>query len=195
MSSMRFEGQVVLITGGNSGIGLATAKEFVREGAKVVVTGRDQKTVDATQKELGRDHLSLVSNAASLSGIDQLISKVKERYGRIDTLFINAGVTKFGSFAEMPEDVFDETFAINVKGAYFTIQKALPLFPKSGGTIVLKWFHQCSHWDAEVEPLRCEQGCLDFLRPHALRRTRCSWNSCKCGEPRSSDDTALRSAR
>ena len=129
MSSMRFEGKVALITGGNSGIGLATAKEFVREGAKVVVTGRDQKTVDATQKELGRDHLSLVSNAASLSGIDQLISKVKERYGRIDTLFINAGVTKFGSFAEMPEDVFDETFAINVKGAYFTIQKALPLFP------------------------------------------------------------------
>ena len=137
MSSMRFEGKVALITGGNSGIGLATAKEFVREGAKVVVTGRDQKTVDATQKELGRDYLSLVSNAASLSGIDQLISKVKERYGRIDTLFINAGVTKFGPFAEMPEDVFDETFAINVKGAYFTIQKALPLFPKSGGTIVL----------------------------------------------------------
>jgi NAD(P)-dependent dehydrogenase (short-subunit alcohol dehydrogenase family) len=134
---MRFEGKVVLITGGNSGIGLATAKEFVREGANVVVTGRDQKTVDATQTELGRDHLCLVSNAASLLDIDHLLSKVKERYGRIDTLFINAGVAKFGPFIDMPENVFDETFTTNVKGPYFTIQKALPLFPKSGGTIVL----------------------------------------------------------
>lgn len=90
MSSMRFEGKVVLITGGNSGIGLATAKEFVREGAKVVVTGRDQKTVAATQKELGRDHLCIVSNAGSLSDIEQLMTTVKERYGRIDVPFINA---------------------------------------------------------------------------------------------------------
>lgn len=137
MSSMRFEGKVVLITGGNSGIGLATAKEFVREGAKVVVTGRDKKTVEATQNELGRDHLCVVSNAGSLSDIEQLMSTVKERYGRIDALFINAGVAKFGPFESIPEALFDESFSINVKGAYFTIQKALPLFPKSGGTIIL----------------------------------------------------------
>ena len=137
MSSKRFEGKVALITGGNSGIGLVTAKEFVHEGANVVVTGRDQKTIDTAQKELGRDHLSVVSNAASLSDIDQLMSKVKERYGRIDVLFINAGITKFGPFESMPEHIFDETFSINVKGPYFTIQKALPLFPQSGGTIVL----------------------------------------------------------
>jgi NAD(P)-dependent dehydrogenase (short-subunit alcohol dehydrogenase family) len=137
MHGERFEGKVVLVTGGNSGIGLAAAKAFVSEGARVVVTGRDRQTVDAAQRELGSDHLALVSETSSLSGIDQLMANIKERFGRIDSIFINAGIAKFGPFEEISEELFDQTFSINVKGAYFTIQKALPLFPPEGGSIVL----------------------------------------------------------
>lgn len=136
MSSKRLEGKIAVITGGNSGIGLATAKEFIAEGAIVTISGRDPVTLEAAGKELGNDALVIQSDASKLADIDHLIAKIKERFGRIDTLFINAGIGKFGPFETMSEAIFDQTFDINLKGPYFTIQKALPLFER-GGSIIL----------------------------------------------------------
>lgn len=134
--SNRFEGKVAVITGGNSGIGLATARAFVREGAKVVITGRDRKTLDAAAAELGAGTLALVSDAASTADAAKLVEAVKARHDRVDVLFVNAGIAKFAPFAESSEALFDETFAINVRGPFFLIQRFLPLMGE-GGSIVL----------------------------------------------------------
>jgi NAD(P)-dependent dehydrogenase (short-subunit alcohol dehydrogenase family) len=132
----KLEGKVAVVTGGNSGIGLATAKEFSREGARVVVTGRDARTLAAAAREIGGEVLALRSDAASLADIDELFSAVKERFGRIDVLFVNAGVGKFAPVEETDEELFDQIMDINFKGAYFTIQKALPLL-NDGASVVL----------------------------------------------------------
>jgi len=123
----KLSGKVAVVTGGNSGIGLATAKLFHSEGAKVAIAGRDQKTLDAAVKEIGGDTLGVRADVARLEDIDKLYKAVKERFGKIDVLFANAGIAKFASIEESSEQVFDDQFSVNVKGLYFTIQKALPL--------------------------------------------------------------------
>jgi NAD(P)-dependent dehydrogenase (short-subunit alcohol dehydrogenase family) len=123
----RLTGKVAVVTGGNSGIGLATAKRFSEEGAKVVITGRDQKTLDAAVKTIGGDVLAVRSDVSKLADLDRLYKTVAEKYGKIDILFANAGIAKFAPFSDSTEALFDETFDINVKGVYFAIQKALPL--------------------------------------------------------------------
>ena len=130
------EGKVAVITGGNSGIGLATAKEFKEQGARVVITGRDQKTLDEAKREIGGDVLAVRSDTSSLTEIDQLFAAVKEKFGRIDVLFVNAGVGKFAPVEAVTEELFDSIMDINFKGAYFTIQKALP-FLNDNASIVL----------------------------------------------------------
>ena len=132
----RLEGKVALVTGGNSGIGLATAKEFAREGARVVITGRDPRTLDAAAREIGGEVLALRSDAASLSDIDELFAAVGERFGRLDVLFVNAGVAQFAPVEETDEELFDRTMDINFKGAYFTVKKALPLLAE-GASVIL----------------------------------------------------------
>ncbi|MET0621437.1 MAG: SDR family oxidoreductase [Pyrinomonadaceae bacterium] len=132
----RLEGKVAVVTGGNSGIGLATAREFKREGARVVITGRDARTLAEAARELGGDVLALRSDSASLADIDALFEAVKERFGRVDVLFVNAGVGKFAPLEETDEALFDQIMDINFKGAYFTIQKALPLL-SDGASIIL----------------------------------------------------------
>src|SRR3954465_34511 len=122
----KLEGKVAVVTGGNSGIGLATAREFAREGARVVITGRDARTLGEAAKEIGGDVLALRSDSSSLKEIDELFAAVKERFGRIDVLFVNAGVGKFAPLEETDEELFDQIMDINFKGAYFTIKKALP---------------------------------------------------------------------
>lgn len=136
-SAKRFGGKVVWITGGNSGIGLATAEAFAKAGADVIVTGRDQTTLDAAQKTLGAQHLVLKADAASLSDTEQVVAEIKRRYGRLDVLFVNAGVAQFAPFDDTSEALFDRTFDINVKGAFFTVQRALPLFGADGGSVIL----------------------------------------------------------
>src|SRR5713226_3372027 len=118
----KLEGKVAVITGGNSGIGLATGKEFKEQGARVVITGRDQQTLDEAKRELGGDVLAVRSDASSLTDIDKLFAVVKEKFGRIDVLFINAGVGKFVPLESVTEEFFDSIMDINFKGAYFTIQ-------------------------------------------------------------------------
>lgn len=132
----KLAGKIALITGGSTGIGLATAKLFQQEGANVIVTGRTQSTLDEAQKELGPDALVLKADASKLEDTASVVAQVKAKYGRIDVLFANAGVAKFIPAAQVDEAAFDEMFDINVKGLFFTVQAALPLIP-SGGSILL----------------------------------------------------------
>ena len=132
----KLEGKVAVVTGGNSGIGLATAREFRREGARVVITGRDARTLGEAAREIGGDVLALRSDSSSLKDIDELFAAVKERFGRVDVLFVNAGVGKFASLEDTDEELFDQIMDINFKGAYFTVQKALPLL-SDGASVIL----------------------------------------------------------
>ena len=132
----KLEGKVAVVTGGNSGIGLATAKEFAREGARVVITGRDARTLAAAAREIGGEVLALRSDSASLAEIGELFAAVGRRFGRVDVLFVNAGVGKFAPVEETTEELFDQVMDINFKGAYFTIKGALPLL-SDGASVVL----------------------------------------------------------
>ncbi|HXU12800.1 MAG TPA: SDR family oxidoreductase [Candidatus Binatia bacterium] len=132
----RFKNKVAVVTGGNSGIGLATARAYVREGAKVAITGRSDATLKAAQKELGPDVLAIKADFSKVAEIASAMDRIKERFGRIDALFVNAGIGKFVPFEEVTEEFFDETMATNLKGAFFTVQKAVPLFSK-GAAVVL----------------------------------------------------------
>ena len=132
----KLAGKVAVVTGGNSGIGLSTARRFAEEGAQVVISGRDQKTLDAAVKTIGGNVLAVQSDVSKLADIDKLYKAVSQIFGKIDVLFANAGVAKFAPFADSSEALFDEIFDINVKGVFFTIQKALPLL-NNGGSIII----------------------------------------------------------
>jgi NAD(P)-dependent dehydrogenase (short-subunit alcohol dehydrogenase family) len=132
----RLEGKVAVITGGNSGIGLATAKEFAEQGAEIAVAGRDQRTLDEAARQLGPDALVVRADVAKLAEIDKLFAAVKARFGRIDVLFVNAGIGKFSPLEAVSEELYDAVLDVNLKGAYFTIQKALPLLVDSASIIL-----------------------------------------------------------
>jgi len=132
----KLEGKVAVITGGNSGIGLATAREFNEQGAQVIITGRDQETLDAASREIGGNVVALRSDTSSLTEIDGLFAAIKERFGHIDVLFVNAGIGKFAPVDTVTEEFFDSIMDINFKGAYFTIQKALPLLSDNASIIL-----------------------------------------------------------
>lgn len=132
----RYKGKTVLITGGTSGMGLATAKLFVGEGARVMVTGRTPATIEAAQAELGENAIAVYSDATSLSDMDSLAEKVGETFGKLDVLFVNAGLGRFVPLEAMTEDVYDEMLDLNAKGPYFVVQKLAPLMPE-GSAVVL----------------------------------------------------------
>ena len=131
-----FEGKVAVVTGGNSGIGLATAKAFVREGAQVAITGRNQTTLDAAKQELGPEALVIKADMSRLPEIDSAVQQIRQRFDRIDALFVNAGIGRFVPLEQVTEEFYDSIMATNVKGLFFTVQKAAPLLAR-GGTIVL----------------------------------------------------------
>jgi NAD(P)-dependent dehydrogenase (short-subunit alcohol dehydrogenase family) len=132
----RFEGKSVVITGGNSGIGLATAKMFHEEGAKVAISGRDQKTLDDAVKAIGGNTLAVKADVSKLADIDKFFAQIAAKFGKIDALFANAGIAKFAPAADSSEQLFDEQFDINVTGLYFTLQKALPLLNDNAGIVL-----------------------------------------------------------
>jgi NAD(P)-dependent dehydrogenase (short-subunit alcohol dehydrogenase family) len=134
--SKKLEGKIALVTGGTTGIGLATAKRFVVEGAKVVITGRRKEVLNVAVKEIGSSATGVQADASSLADLDRLYAEIKQQYGRIDILFANAGGGEFATIDQVTEEHFDKTYATNVKGLFFTVQKALPLIPE-GGAIVL----------------------------------------------------------
>jgi NAD(P)-dependent dehydrogenase (short-subunit alcohol dehydrogenase family) len=132
----KLDGKVAVITGGSSGIGLATAQRFVDEGAHVFITGRRQKELDEAVKQIVRNATGVQGDVSNLNDVDQLYDKVKELKGRIDVLFANAGIMDLFTLETVSEAYFDKTFGVNVKGIFFTVQKSLPLF-NEGGSIVL----------------------------------------------------------
>ena len=132
----RLEGKVAVVTGGNSGIGLAAAKRLQEEGAHVVITGRNAKTLEDAVKSIGNGILAVQSDVAKAADLDKLYAAVSKKFGKIDVLFVNAGIYKFAPLASTSESLYDELFDINTRGAYFTIQKALP-FLNDGASIIL----------------------------------------------------------
>jgi NAD(P)-dependent dehydrogenase (short-subunit alcohol dehydrogenase family) len=132
----RLDGKVAVITGANSGIGLASAKRFAAEGAQVVITGRRQAELDAAAQEIGGDVLAVQGDISNLADVDRLFDTVKTAKGRIDVLFANAGLGAVAPLGMISEESFDLVFDVNVKGTLFTVQKALPLM-KAGGSIIL----------------------------------------------------------
>jgi len=132
----RLTGKVALVTGANSGIGLATAKRFAAEGARVFMTGRRQEELDRAVAEVGGNARGVQGDVSNLADLDRLYAIIKEEAGVIDVLVANAGGGEFAALGEITEEHFDKTFAINVKGTLFTVQKALPLL-KDGASIIL----------------------------------------------------------
>jgi NAD(P)-dependent dehydrogenase (short-subunit alcohol dehydrogenase family) len=134
--SQKLAGKVAVITGGSSGIGLATAKRFVNEGAYVFITGRRMSELDAAVTDIGRNVTGVQSDVSKPADIDKLYTAVKEQKGKLDIVFANAGTGEFAPLGQITEDHFDKQFNVNVKGLLFTVQKALPLL-QTGGSIVL----------------------------------------------------------
>lgn len=133
---MKLENKVTVITGGNSGIGLATAKLFEKEGAKVIITGRRPDVVEAAAKEIGGSAIGIATDTSNMADIDTFYQEIEKLHSKIDVLFLNAGIALFAPIEHVTEEMFDNQFNINVKGLYFNIQKALPLM-KEGGSIIL----------------------------------------------------------
>lgn len=132
----RLEGRVAVVTGGNSGIGLASAIRLHAEGARVAITGRDPKTLDAAVSAIGAGTVALQSDVSKLEDIERLFSTVEARLGKIDVLFANAGIARFAPYSASQAALFDELFATNVRGVFFTLQKAIPHL-NDGAAVIL----------------------------------------------------------
>ncbi len=132
----KLEGKIALITGGNSGIGLATAKQFVNEGAYVFITGRREPELAAAVNGIGRNITGVQGDVSNLGDLDRLFAQIKREKGKLDIVFANAGVVKYGPLNTVTEEYYDSMFNINVKGLFFTVQKALPLMPDATSIIL-----------------------------------------------------------
>jgi NAD(P)-dependent dehydrogenase (short-subunit alcohol dehydrogenase family) len=132
----KLAGKVALVTGGNGGLGLAAAKRFVAEGATVYITGRRQQELDSAVREIGAGVVGIQGDIANLADLDRMFATIRERSGRLDILFANAGIGEFVPLGQITEAHFDKIFGVNVRGTVFTVQKALPLM-RDGGTIVI----------------------------------------------------------
>jgi NAD(P)-dependent dehydrogenase (short-subunit alcohol dehydrogenase family) len=132
----KLDGKVAVVTGGNSGIGLATAQRFAAEGAYVFITGRRQNELDAAVKKIGKNAAGVQGDVSNLADLDRLFATVKRQKGRVDVLFANAGLGEFAPLGAISEAHFDKTFDVNVKGVLFTVQKALPLLG-AGSSVIL----------------------------------------------------------
>lgn len=132
----KLEGKIALVTGGSSGIGLATAQVFVKEGAFVYITGRRQSELDKAVRNIGSNVKAIRADVSSLADLDRMFAQIKQEKGRLDVVFANAGQAKFVPVNEITEEYYEQTFNTNVKGVLFTVQKALPLIP-DGGSIIL----------------------------------------------------------
>ncbi|QJW96840.1 SDR family NAD(P)-dependent oxidoreductase [Frigoriglobus tundricola] len=134
--SKKLEGKVAIITGGSAGIGLATAKQFVEEGAFVYITGRRQAELDAAVRAIGSNVTAIRADVSKLADLDRVYAQIGKEKGRVDIVFANAGLGELVPLGSITEEHYDTTFNVNVKGLLFTVQKALPLMP-DGGSIVL----------------------------------------------------------
>jgi NAD(P)-dependent dehydrogenase (short-subunit alcohol dehydrogenase family) len=131
----RLDGKVALITGGTTGIGLATAQLFVQEGAKVAITGQNQERLDQASETLGGEVLAVLADTRSLTDLDTAFTQIKERWGKLDILFVNAGIAKFSPLLDVDESFINEMLDINFKGALFAVQKAVPLMSENSSIV------------------------------------------------------------
>src|SRR5467141_4209744 len=132
----KLQGKIALITGGSTGIGLATAKRFVTEGAYVFITGRREPEVARAVKEIGRSVTGVQGDVSNLADLDRLFAQIKREKGKLDIVFANAGVARYAALGAISEEFFDSIFDTNVKGVLFTVHRALPLLP-DGASIIL----------------------------------------------------------
>src|SRR6267378_1040595 len=132
----KLEGKIALVTGGNSGIGLATAKQFANEGAYVFITGRREQELAAAVEEIGRNAAGVQGDASNLDDLDRLFAQIKREKGKLDIVFANAGFANLAPLGKITEEHYDSLFNVNVRGVLFTVQKALPLLP-DGASIIL----------------------------------------------------------
>lgn len=132
---MKLNNKIAVVTGGNSGIGFATAQEFKAQGARVIIIGRNAEAVEKAAKEIGGDTLGVTADVSRVADLDRAFKTIREKVDHIDVLFVNAGIAKFAPLAEADEALFDEMTDANFKGAYFTVQRALPLL-KEGGAVI-----------------------------------------------------------
>ncbi|MEO0881830.1 MAG: glucose 1-dehydrogenase [Pseudomonadota bacterium] len=132
----RLSGKTAIITGGTTGIGFETARQFIRQGARVLITGRNQEKIDIALADLGEQAVGIVADSTNLSDLDRVADKARETFGKVDVLFANAGNGVFAPIADVDETAYNHQFDLNVKGAFFTVQKILPLM-KQGASIIL----------------------------------------------------------
>ena len=174
----RLEGKVAVITGGNSGIGFATAQRFVSEGAYVFITGRRQSELDAAVSRSAKTCTGVQGDVSNLADLDRLYATVKKQKGRIDILFANAGVGELVPLGAITEAHFDKTFSINVKGLLFTVQKALPLF-QDGGSIILNASIAASKGVEAFKCLQRNQSRHTVVCPHLDCRAETTQDPCQ----------------
>lgn len=172
----RLRDKVTVITGGNSGLGFAATKLFQAEGATVVITGRRQEALDSAVEELGGDSIAIRSDASNLEDIAELYDNIKHKFGRIDVLYLNAGIGRFGPSAEVSEETFDEVIGVNLKGVFFSVQKALPLL-SAGASVILTT--SIAAQKGFLGTARLQRDARRFRRTwyssESHRRTACSW--------------------
>jgi NAD(P)-dependent dehydrogenase (short-subunit alcohol dehydrogenase family) len=164
----KLEGKIAVITGATSGIGLATAKRFVSEGAYVFLTGLYQKEIDEAISEIGKNVSGIQSDVSNLADIDKIYDVVKDQKGHLDILFANAGIIEFAPLGEISEEHFDKIFDIDVKGLLFTVQKTLPIF-QDGGSIILMASVGSSKGSAELSIYHAAKAAVrSFARSWSL---------------------------
>ncbi len=132
---MKLQNKIAVITGGNSGIGLATAQEFKAQGARVIIIGRNAEAIAKAAKEIGGDTLGVTADVSRVADLDRAFQTIREKAGRVDVLIVNAGIAKFSPLADSSEALFDEISGANFKGAYFTVQRALPLLSEGASVV------------------------------------------------------------
>ena len=164
----KLEGKVALITGGTSGIGLATAKLFLAEGAQLIVTGRNPQRILETQEALGANALVVRSEAGSLADIEFLMTQIGARYGRLDVLVLNAAVLQTGVFDSVGPGEFDEVMNANIKGPFFTIQKALPLLASQSSVIAITSIAQNKGMPNSIVYAASKAALRSFVRSFAV---------------------------
>jgi NAD(P)-dependent dehydrogenase (short-subunit alcohol dehydrogenase family) len=158
--SGKLEGKIALVTGGSAGIGFGAAKRFAEEGARVFITGRDRARLDKAAAEIGHDAIGIQGDASDLADLDRIYSTLKTQAGRLDVLLANAGFYELGTFGEITEEHFDNTFDTNVRGVLFTVQKALPLLSRGASVILtgsiasIKGFESFSVYNASKAAVR-----------------------------------------
>src|ERR1700747_753861 len=154
----------ILVTGGNSGIGLAAAQEFDREGARVAICGLNERSLEAAKETLGAGSLAIRADVSNLTDLDTMFATIKREFGHLDGVFVNAGYSEFLLFEEVTEQSFDKVIGSNFKGAYFTIQKALPLLRRGSSVVIHSSVGAHKGWPTTSTVSTCKAAVLHLAR-------------------------------